>query len=62
MLLGLKVLKQRITRNIVKYVLIVVKLFLSKAPYQNLLKERLIAFVRSVLFEKKQKTNCAMNR
>ena len=36
-------------------------LFLSKASYQYLLKERLIAFVRRMLFEKEQQINCAMN-
>ena len=34
---------------------LVVKLFLSKASDQCLLKERLIAFFRSVLFENEQK-------
>ena len=55
MLVGLKVLKYKIADSIVKQALVVAKLFLSKAPYQYLLKERLIAFVRSVAFEKEQK-------
>ena len=55
-------LKQRIARSIVIQALIVAKLFLSKAPYQYLLKQRLIAFLRSVLFEKEQKKENAIKR
>ena len=43
---GLEVLKYKSPCSIVKKAIIVVKLYLSKAPYQYLLKKRLIAFVR----------------
>ena len=46
MLDGFKVLKQIFARNIVKWALIVVKLIISTAAYQYLLKKGLIAFVR----------------